>query len=482
MAFSTKTLMSSSKLVGRIIGTMMLLSIGYKAITGYANYALENHIAGCRGAGTAVAGATALQKTKAVAACVSNAATLPEKIMFSDTAAMLNAMPNSPCQYVGVWTSTRPGSVYRITLGDQGNFKTEIVSGEAPYGQASSKGSWGVWKGRMAWFYPDINVFPPDNNPIVDEEADRFTLIEQNGIRTQFTRLYAIDSRICGTTGIKVSWGDDSHVDTPEEIKRAQEELDTSGLLPHRLKAPDLQEWAGDYAAPAPTAEASLTIGKDGQYTGSASCASADAAKAPPSSDAGIVRVDDEWYNLIADAASKAHECRLPSRLFPLALDGTRYLLSEARLSDLVNQLNAGQPVAVDALLQAKTGKPGSVAQWQPKILATLLPKPYGEGIRSTPLQANLTGLSTVGATSALALMHPQAGGEVEYGSKATLGAGSRDGVFPGMQLYLAGGPAGLKIWVEEVMLEKAKVRLVWKGSWRPSEGSLVSTSPPAAK
>ncbi|WP_374348356.1 hypothetical protein [Chitinimonas sp.] len=487
----SRKLRSGLRWTSRIIGFGFLILIVYGALHLRGGYKLAQHIEACRSSGTIVEGLNPLQRAQSVSACVEVASSFPESWLFRDTAAMMRSLPNAPCKYVGSWTSTRPGSVYRFTLGDNGKFRTELVSGTSPYpDQEIGSGMWGVWNGKMAWFYPEMRDFPPDVNRIIELDADHFSLIELNGVRTQFTRLGAIASSVCGTSGPQIDWNrpsgrqavvarkqqameeGDTEVNR-RDFDQQQSELDTTGLLPRRQKAPALSSWAATYSG---TPDAgSLTIQPDGSYSAKVSCHK---DGAPASfNEAGTIREDDEWYKLLPDNASKANACSLPARLFPLEMGNRRFLFSEVQLAELVNQINAGQPVSSTSILQAGTGKAAADEPWKAATLISRLPKPFADGILQRPLAATLSGFSVVGATSPAALLQAK-GEEIEYGSRATLDAGTQNGVFAGMQLHASGTPPSLRIVVETTKLNQAQVRLTWKGSWRPGSSLPVSTRP----
>ena len=88
----------------------------------------------------------------------------PRKPVFDSTLQMLASLPNAPCKYVGIWTSTRPGSVYKISMADGGMFTAEFVTGKGPEEPVS--GSWGAWRDNLVWFYDQGTVWPPDANPM----------------------------------------------------------------------------------------------------------------------------------------------------------------------------------------------------------------------------------------------------------------------------------------------------------------------------
>lgn len=99
------------------------------------------------------------------------------------------ALREPSCDRVGIWKSARERSVYRVTLYDNNRFHAEPMSDFAPTafsGEAS--GFWGETRGKLVWIYDEGVTWPPDINRIVEESTDRFTVIEVNGERTEFTR------------------------------------------------------------------------------------------------------------------------------------------------------------------------------------------------------------------------------------------------------------------------------------------------------
>lgn len=108
------------------------------------------------------------------------------------------ALKAAPCERTGIWKSARRQSVYRVTLGDDNRFRAEPLSEVAPTpmsGEAS--GYWGETGGKLVWIYDHGVIWPPDINRIEDESTDRFTLVEVNGARTEFTRERRLESARC---------------------------------------------------------------------------------------------------------------------------------------------------------------------------------------------------------------------------------------------------------------------------------------------
>jgi hypothetical protein len=139
---------------------------------------------------------TALKQTQGLAACIYERSGMLARWQMRSVMSMLNSFPNAPCKFVGVWTSARPDTVWKITLKDNGEFAAEPLKGE--YARESDHGgSWSVSGNQMAWFYHDPLLWPPDINQIEYQTDKRFTLIEHNGVRTQFDFLESIESSAC---------------------------------------------------------------------------------------------------------------------------------------------------------------------------------------------------------------------------------------------------------------------------------------------
>lgn len=105
------------------------------------------------------------------------------------------------CEHVGIWKSARRRSVYRITLRDDNTFSGEPVSDVgAMRDSGDASGYWGENENRMVWIYDTGLVWPPDINRIESQSPDKFTLIEVNGERSEFTRERKLESARCPST------------------------------------------------------------------------------------------------------------------------------------------------------------------------------------------------------------------------------------------------------------------------------------------
>lgn len=439
----------------RIAAYTVAAFIIHLLLQAYATSRMSGHVESCGMAG--VETASPLERGRAIAACIDRHSRFPETWYFDPAGRMFDAVPNNPCRYVGAWTSTRPGSVYRVNMYDDGRFDAEFVAGR-PADEYIS-GRWSFWKQQLVWFYDRGHVWPPDANPVEETDADRFSLIEHNGSRTQFTRLENLPSKRCHT-------GDTSAA--PDTAETTRPDIAVPADLP---PAPPVAQWAGRYRIPSPEAGDTLALDlqTDGSFSAGFGCRSATGATTAQSRDNGYLQAADEWYQVNATGTRAAEGCRLPSRLWPLQWAGQRYLLSERQLAWLVNQINAGGHIATNRLLQAETGK---ASTWDPARLPAL-PSPYRAGLQPTPLQGLLTTFGPVAAASPQDLLSGD-----NFRSRATLNLGTRNGVFNGMAFYPAGGPANLQVEVIDARLDQATVRLQWQGDWRPEQPLAVSTRP----
>jgi hypothetical protein len=101
-----------------------------------------------------------------------------------------------PCRFVGIWSSIRGASIHRITLKADGRY--EMAADEYSSDRNSRYiGYWAVQGKNMIWRHEQINTAKPDINPILHESESAFTLIEENGQRTRYERIKAIESSAC---------------------------------------------------------------------------------------------------------------------------------------------------------------------------------------------------------------------------------------------------------------------------------------------
>lgn len=137
----------------------------------------------------------ALLNAKAIDACLKQKSGFFANFLLRPLHQALQALPNAPCEYVGVWESSRPNCTYKITLQENGEFTAYPV--QCAIGSDEYAGSWGVYDGTMIWLPNEGIVWPPDINPIVSPRADGFALIEKDGSRTSFLKIQDLRSPRC---------------------------------------------------------------------------------------------------------------------------------------------------------------------------------------------------------------------------------------------------------------------------------------------
>lgn len=134
---------------------------------------------------------TAMENAEELVACVDTRSGFVEALAFRPMKRLFAALPSTPCNYVGMWNSVRNDSIYKITLGADGQFLAEPVKTSDP-NATTVTGSWGVVgtgdNQEMVWLYDEGHIWPPDINPIKDTRADGFKLVEKNGSLTEFNR------------------------------------------------------------------------------------------------------------------------------------------------------------------------------------------------------------------------------------------------------------------------------------------------------
>lgn len=466
----------------------------------YSGFTLNKHREACES--ESAVGVSPIQWAKTLATCMERRSFFPEKLYIGTTLKMLKSLPNAPCDFVGVWTSTRPGSAYRITLGDQGQFVSVPMADsgsrsveesflELKHDGGLSFGNWGVWNNKMAWFYNNLFMWPPDANPIIEKDGDRFTLIELNGVRTQFTRLGPIESSTCGTSGVSyaeivaayTSISGSTRTSKSNFVQQETGELpDLSKVLPKRAIAPEIASWAGEYTS-SDSRKVKMTLSPSGQFSASLLCIPSSGPTPEQIKEEGNIIAEDEWYRIESMSQHAKPDCRIARRLYPVEKNNHRYLLSDEQLLQVVNDINTYRRFDPQQLLQTSINP----APGEKKTLfwnidnPPDMPEPYRLGLQRKPLRGTLSSLSKVGATSSYELMGKKAE-DVENGAGGSLNLGSSHGVMPGMIFHTTSGPTSLQIKVESVSLDQAKVRIIWKGTWRPTDGMEVSTAMPEEK
>ncbi len=178
-----------TRTVGYSVGAVAIAIAWYVA----GNVLLVKHYTDCLDTQSprGVSKPTAMESAKALVACVDARSGLVEVLAFWQTKRLFSALPSAPCKYLGTWQATREGSIYQITLRADGQFLAEPVQ-TSDRDAKGVTGSWGVVgpldSQKMVWLYDEGQVWPPDINPVKNARADGFTLIEQDGSRTELSR------------------------------------------------------------------------------------------------------------------------------------------------------------------------------------------------------------------------------------------------------------------------------------------------------
>lgn len=110
---------------------------------------------------------------------------------------MMNALPNTPCRYLGTWRASRTGAVYNITLDADSTFVAQPLE---PKNADTITGAWGVYKEKMVWFYDNGRLWPPDINPIKQHNDDVFTLVEADRSLTTYMLVQRSEWKACAPT------------------------------------------------------------------------------------------------------------------------------------------------------------------------------------------------------------------------------------------------------------------------------------------
>jgi hypothetical protein len=114
----------------------------------------------------------------------------------AQTKEVVMSLPSAPCRFIGVWTSTRTNSKYKVTLTDDNRYEAVPIYPGNEYAPVT-RGFWGADDDVMVWFEDNQFTWPIDLNTLKPESRNRFSLIEVNGERTDFELVDAIKSNTC---------------------------------------------------------------------------------------------------------------------------------------------------------------------------------------------------------------------------------------------------------------------------------------------
>jgi Kelch motif/Galactose oxidase, central domain len=105
-----------------------------------------------------------------------------------------NAQPRIPCSFVGIWGMRFKGRQLRFDLNVDGSYEmTTPIAGEVK----DDKGFWVVQGNYMIWRSSISTVRDADINLIFSSSNDAFSLIETNGIKSEFQRTGTLPNAGC---------------------------------------------------------------------------------------------------------------------------------------------------------------------------------------------------------------------------------------------------------------------------------------------
>lgn len=159
----------------------ILFNIAQVVVMGRA----ANSAAECAGAISPKKGG--LDYARSMVACLKKNGGFFENLVMNQIYLTVDAMPNAPKAFVGVWDASQPRCNYRHTLKESGEFISEprgcSLSADTFYG------TWGVYENQMVWLVDEGVIWPPDINQIDVVDNDFFLLVERDGTRTKFSRV-----------------------------------------------------------------------------------------------------------------------------------------------------------------------------------------------------------------------------------------------------------------------------------------------------
>jgi hypothetical protein len=183
----------------RLTGWSVSLIIIWGMFSFYANLKTANSIQACMETlhKRPQAGEfTSLDAAKELVACLDGRSGFPEKLMNAHTKKLIQSLPSVPCRYVGIWTTSRADTVYRVTLMDDSRYIAVPLRDSSP-GAGELDGSWGVLNDRMVWLNEQGRVWPPDINQITQISDTVFTLREVDRSTTRYELVERIPSTAC---------------------------------------------------------------------------------------------------------------------------------------------------------------------------------------------------------------------------------------------------------------------------------------------
>lgn len=105
--------------------------------------------------------------------------------------------PELPCRFIGSWQTVQRGSVWKITLDDQGRAMLDTPVAATLPATSGKSSYWMVQSGHFVWRHPQGVDGELDINRILGEDERGFVLEEMDGRHTRFDRLDAHPSTRC---------------------------------------------------------------------------------------------------------------------------------------------------------------------------------------------------------------------------------------------------------------------------------------------
>ncbi len=168
----------------RIIFYVFVLFILFNLAHGIVIGRLTNNAMEC--SAMSAANQDAIKNAQATITCLKNKNGFFENLSLRPIERAINAMPNHPNEYTGIWNSSQPGCNYQFTLLGNGRFTAAPLN--CNISSEDFTGNWGIYENQMVWLYDNQTRWPFDINPMDVVDRDFFLLTEQNGARTRFTR------------------------------------------------------------------------------------------------------------------------------------------------------------------------------------------------------------------------------------------------------------------------------------------------------
>lgn len=172
----------------RLVLYAFVLFVLFSIAMGFINSKVMGNAAECNDVISGIE--PGLKHARAMVTCLRKKNGLLENWMSDSVYRAIEALPNSPAEFVGTWEASQPGCSYRHKLEANGEFVSESKGCPGKFALYSPfHGVWGVYDNKMIWLPDEGVVWPPVINPMDAVDKDFFLLVEQDGSRTKFLRV-----------------------------------------------------------------------------------------------------------------------------------------------------------------------------------------------------------------------------------------------------------------------------------------------------